>query len=106
MKTSKILQNNIDITRKVIYHVLIYRNSAKEEMNLQENGYEAIVSRIHLLIKEKGMKQCVVAERAGFTPNELSSILNDRKLLRVEHINPIAKALDVEPNELFKKGGE
>lgn len=74
---------------------------------MQENGYGIIVCRINSLIKEKGMKQCVVAERAGFTANELSQILNKRKLLRVEHIEPIAKALGVEPNDLYGiSGGE
>lgn len=48
------------------------------------------------------MKQGVVAERAGFTPQEFSNILNDRrKLLRVEYLLPIADALDVDVNSLY-----
>ena len=47
------------------------------------------------------MKQGVVAERAGFTPQELSNIMNDRrKLLRVEHLPAIAVALTVDVNAL------
>jgi transcriptional regulator with XRE-family HTH domain len=47
------------------------------------------------------VKQGVVAERAGFTPQELSNIMNDRrKLLRVEHLPAIAVALNVDVNAL------
>ena len=49
------------------------------------------------------MKQCVVAERAGFSEAEFSNMLNGRKLLRVEHIPEIANALGISPNDLFEK---
>lgn len=53
------------------------------------------------------MKQSVVAERAGFTPQEFSNILNERrKLLRIEFMPPIAKALDVDMNELYGVEGK
>ena len=69
-----------------------------------------IIQNIKDLIESKGMKQVVVAERAGFTPQDFSNILNERrKLLRVEHVWPVAKALGVEPNDLLrlpKKEGE
>ena len=64
--------------------------------------YEEIIDNIKRLIDEKGMKQCVVAERAGFSKQEFSNLVNERrKLLRVEHILPIANALGVEPNDLY-----
>lgn len=64
--------------------------------------YESIISNIRQIIRDKGMKQNVVAERAGFSSQELSNILNDnRKLLRVEHLPEIAHALNVDVNELF-----
>lgn len=67
------------------------------------NTYDDVIENIKHIIDEKGMKQIVVAERAGFSSSEFSNILNERrKLLRVEHIEPIAKALGVEINELFK----
>lgn len=48
------------------------------------------------------MKQCIVAERAGFTAQDFSNMLNERrKLLRVEHLPRIADALGVEIRELF-----
>ncbi len=71
------------------------------------NEYDMVIENIKKIIKDKGMKQCVVAERAGFSRSELSNILNRRKMLRIEHINLIAQALNVEVNTLFKrKGGE
>lgn len=60
---------------------------------MEKYDYEDIISNIRQIIKDKGMKQVVVAERAGFTPQEFSNILNDRrKLLRVEHLKPTANA--------------
>ena len=48
------------------------------------------------------MKQGFVAEKAGFTKQEFSNILNDRrKLLRVEHLWDIAMTLDVSVNDLY-----
>ena len=67
--------------------------------NLQ---YNAIIENIKRIIAEKGMKQSVVAKRAGFSPQEFSNILNERrKLLRVEHVLPISKALNVDANDIL-----
>lgn len=57
-----------------------------------------------MIIAAKGLKQKAVAEKAGFSAQEFSNILNDRrKLIRVEHIVPIAMALGVEPNDLYRE---
>lgn len=65
--------------------------------------YEDIISSIKRIIDEKGMKQGVVAERAGFTPQEFSNIMNERrKLLRVEHLPAIADAMGVDVNALYE----
>lgn len=70
---------------------------------MRNEVYEIVIQNIKDYIESKGMKQGVVAERAGFTPQDFSNILNERrKLLRVEHIWPIAKALGVEPNDLLR----
>ncbi len=64
--------------------------------------YDDIISNIKRIIDEKGMKQGFVAEKAGFTKQEFSNILNERrKLLRVEHLWDIAMALDVSVNDLY-----
>lgn len=67
-----------------------------------DNGYDVVIENIKNILKKKGIKQNVVAERAGFTPQEFSNILNERrKLLRVEFVKPIADALEVEVNEIY-----
>lgn len=69
---------------------------------MQIEIYEKVIENIQKIIRQKGMKQGVVAERAGFTRQEFSNILNDRrKLLRIEHIPRIAKALGVDISELY-----
>ena len=69
---------------------------------MKEFGYETLIDNIKKIISEKGMKQGVVAERAGFSQSEFSNILNGRrKLLRAEHILPIAEALKVDVNALY-----
>lgn len=59
---------------------------------------------IKRIIRDKGLKQTFVAERAGMTDQQLSDILNKRKLLRVEHLEPLAKALGVDVKKLIQEG--
>ena len=63
-----------------------------------------IINNIRRVIRSKGLKQCVVAEKAGFTPNAFSSMLNERKAIMAEYIPDIALALGVSVNELYKNG--
>jgi len=78
------------------------KRERKEVMKLQIANYEEVISNIKKIIEMKGIKQGVVAERAGFTPQDFSNMLNERrKLIRIEHIPRIAGALGVDINELF-----
>lgn len=70
--------------------------------NLTSDNYVKIVTNIKNILNEKGLKQGFVAEKAGFTDQQFSNILNFRKQLKVEHIPRIAYGLGVEPNEIFK----
>lgn len=67
---------------------------------------QLLIFNVRRLMKEQGLKQLAVAEKANLTPNAFSSMLNERKIITAEHIPYIAHALDVEVNELYKKGGE
>lgn len=69
---------------------------------MKSDNYVKIISNIKNILSEKGLKQGYVAEKSGFTDQQLSNILNFRKQLRVEHIPRIAYGLGVEPNEIFK----
>lgn len=54
------------------------------------------------IIKEKGYKQKAIAEKAGYGVRKFNNMLNGRKIIVADDILPIANALGVEPNELFK----
>jgi len=64
---------------------------------------EPLAERILFLIKKSGIKQFVVANRAGYSANEFNAMLNGRKLIRACDIPNIAVALGVDVNELYKK---
>ena len=51
------------------------------------------IDNIRRLIRAKGLKQTFVAEQAGLTDQQLTDILNNRRLLRVEHLEPLARTL-------------
>ena len=53
------------------------------------------------LIEVKGLKQCAVANKAGFSEQEFSNMLNGRKIIKAEDVAVIAGALDATPNDLF-----
>lgn len=52
----------------------------------------------------KGMVQKAVAEKAGFTEQQLSDMLCGRKVIKAEYLPPIAAALGVGINDLFEAG--
>lgn len=72
----------------------------------QVSNNQRIISNIKRIIKEKGLKQCAVAEKAGFSPRLFSSMMNERKFILAEYMPNIALALGVSVNELYKKGDE
>ena len=52
-------------------------------------------------IRTKGLIQRMVAERAGFTPNQFCDMLNGRKIIKTSYIPDIANAIGVDIAELF-----
>ena len=67
---------------------------------------EPLAQRISFLIRERGLKQLAVAKKAGYSAQEFNSMLNGRKLIRACDIPNIAKALEVDVNELYWRGDE
>lgn len=61
----------------------------------------AIADNTRRIIAERGLKNRAVAERAGFSENQFSAILNKRRVVRDIDVIAIAQALGVTPNELF-----
>ena len=62
-----------------------------------------LIGNIKRLLKEKGLKQYAVAERANIPPKHLSAMLSGRKNFLSIHIPPIAQALGVSVGELFRQ---
>ena len=65
---------------------------------------DPIAMGIRSLINERGMIQRVVAERAGYTSQQFSDMLNDRKTIKAIDIVPISKALGVSVQEVYDAG--
>lgn len=59
---------------------------------------------ISKIIKDKGLKQLYVAEKAGYTPQEFSDMLNGRKLIKVCDIPKLAGVLNVNTDDICMAG--
>lgn len=72
-------------------------------MTIKETNFpfDIGVSRI---IRQRGIKQMHVAKKAGYKEQELSDMLNGRKLIKVCDIPRLAKALDVDIDEIYEAG--
>ena len=53
------------------------------------------------IINDKGLKHIAVAKKAGYSRQQLSNMLNGRKVITSSDIIRLATALDVTPNDLF-----
>lgn len=65
---------------------------------------EPISSGVRVIIAMKGLKNIYVAEKAGFTAQKLSDMLNGRKLIKACDIPKLARALGVKENEIYEAG--
>lgn len=68
----------------------------------EHNG--VIPKNVQKIIQEKGMKQCVIAEKANYTKQQFNDMLNGRRVIKAVDILKIAEVLNVSPNELFGIG--
>lgn len=62
---------------------------------------EPLVRGIKVIIAKKGVKNIYVAEKSGFTSQELSDMLNGRKIIKPCDALAIANALEVTMDELY-----
>ena len=65
---------------------------------------EPAAGNIARIIREKGLKQIYVAEKAGYTANELCDMLNGRKLIKACDILRLARVLNVTANDIYVAG--
>lgn len=65
-----------------------------------------VAPNVESIITRKCLKQCAVAEKAGYTKQQFNAMLKGRKVIRDMDILKIANALEVDVNALFVKGEE
>ncbi len=65
---------------------------------------EPVASGLKLIIAQKGLRNGFVAEKSGFAPQELSDMLNGRRLIKACDIPRLARVLDVEAGDIYKAG--
>ncbi|MDE5619501.1 MAG: helix-turn-helix transcriptional regulator [Ruminococcus sp.] len=53
------------------------------------------------IIAQQGIKQKVVAEKAGYTARQFSNMLHGRKIIDWRDVLRICDALNVRPNDLY-----
>lgn len=61
-----------------------------------------VADSVSKIIKEKCLKQCAVAEKAGYSKQQFNDMLKGRKVIKDTDIFRIASALEVDANTLFK----
>ena len=67
-----------------------------------------LAENLMMIIKEKGLKKSYVAQTSGFTPAELSDMLNGRRLIKACDIPKSAYALGMSSGDIYeykKKAG-
>ena len=66
-------------------------------------GMKSIVAdNFSKIIKEKCLKQCTVAQKAGYSKQQLTDMLKGRKRIKETDILRLASALDVDVSVLLK----
>lgn len=56
------------------------------------------------LIRQKGLKQKYVADKAGYTTQEFSDMMNGRKIIKLCDIPRIATVLGVKADDIYEAG--
>ena len=74
-------------------------------MNIKEMNYPFDVG-VANIIKQKGLKHVYVAEKAGYTKQELSEMVNGRRLIKARDILRISIALGVTADDIYAAGTE
>lgn len=68
-----------------------------------ENLNDPVAKNVSRIIKERGLKQYAVANKAGYSRNALNNMLRGRKLMKTSDVVNLKETLDVSYNELYKK---
>ena len=60
-----------------------------------------LIKNAEAIIEHKGLKKHIVASKAGYSKQQFSNMLNNRKTIKADDVLRIANALEVTPNDLF-----
>lgn len=64
---------------------------------------EPLATKIRKILEQRGFSQTAIARKAGYSRQDLSYMLNGRKIIKVCDIVKIAKAMQISPEDLFKE---
>ena len=64
----------------------------------------SVAAGIRSIIQDKAYMQSEIARRAGFSSQQFSDMLHERKIIRADHVIPIAKALGVTVQDIYDAG--
>jgi len=74
---------------------------------MKASEYNSVLPyNIKRIILSRGLKQCSVGEKAGYSKQQFNSLLNGRKIIKPCDALAIADVLGVEMNELYRKEAE
>lgn len=65
------------------------------------NYNQPVASNVIRIIDCSGLKKKAVAEKAGYSEQMLSDMLNGRKIIKIVDVERLRKALGVDANALF-----
>ena len=73
-------------------------------VNLSDKEVEVvnvIIENLRYILREKGMKQKHLAEKADISEKTMSAMMNGRREIHHEEIVRICNAIEVTPNDLY-----
>lgn len=65
---------------------------------------DPIAVGIKRIIRDKGLMQKTVARQSGFSEQQFSAMINDRKVIKAIDLYPISRALGVEIGDIYEAG--
>lgn len=65
-----------------------------------------VCDRLKLYIDKSGLKQKVIAEKSGFSENQMSQMLNDKRSISADELEIICNAMGTSPNEIYSIGSD
>lgn len=71
-------------------------------MDKIQNFNSPVADNISKIIEKRGLKQKVIAEKAGFTQQSFCDVLYGRRILKISETKKIANVLNVSVDDLFK----